>query len=64
MANEPQKLTPEQLANMQLLATTPEDEFQSAYIEFKAFLRETCILPVLCKDKDGNNITKYYRWIM
>ena len=62
MANEPQKLTPEQLAEMEFLQTTPKDKSQETYIEFKAALREACILPVLCKDKDGNNITKYYRF--
>jgi hypothetical protein len=62
MANEPQKLTPEQLAEFWLLETTPEDEFREAYIEFKAILREACVLPILCKKNDDEWETKYYRF--
>lgn len=60
MANEPHKLTPEQIE--ELNRTTQKEKEEEQYIEFKAFLREKCILPVLCKDKDENNIIKYYRF--
>ena len=62
MANEPQKLTPEQIEEMKMLQTTQEERYTSAYIEFKAALREACILPVLCIDEDGNYFAKYYKF--
>lgn len=62
MANEPQKLTPEQLAEIELLQTTPEDKFLEAYIEFKATLRKARILPVLCEKNHDEWKIKYYRF--